>query len=176
MQKANKFICAGVFMLCMQAHTQTLPISTLNQAIEVMKARKALEVNSTLQALSYTPKLEPTATTNKTTPSKNSLELWAIRGLGHDLSAEVLYQGQIKEVSFASEKLRIGNWLLVGINEKEVEFSALHTNGKLSSRKIRLTLPQPSDLNSMMPNASQEGVYSADSASRPPVPMSLLKP
>jgi len=96
--------------------------------------------------------------------------------VGEDLRAEVIYQGEIKEVSFASEKIRIGNWFLVGINDKEAEFSILNANGKLSSKKLRLKLPQPSELAALWPNPLQEGGGSADGSTRPPVPMSLLKP
>lgn len=176
MQKANKFVCASMLMLCMTAHTETPPATTLNQAIEVVKARKAAELNSTTQAYSNTPKVETTPTPIKTPPPKTTIELWAIRGVGEDLRAEVIYQGQIKEVSFASEKIRIGNWFLVGINDKEAEFSVLNANGKLSSKKLRLKLPQPADLAALWPNPLLEGMNSADGNARPPVPMSLLKP
>lgn len=176
MQKANKFVCASMLMLCITAYAETPPTTTLNQAIEVVKARKAAELNSTTQAYSNTPKTESTPVPNKTIPQKTTLELWAIRGVGEDLRAEVIYQGQIKEVSFASEKIRIGNWFLVGINDKEAEFSVLNANGNLSSKKLRLKLPQPSDLASLWPHPMLEGTASADSNSRPPVPMSLLKP
>ena len=182
MQKANKFACASLVLLCLAAHTETPTPTTLNQAIEVVKARKTLELNATAQTYSTTPKLETTtsstsaATTNQKNPKKNTLELWAIRGVGEDLRAEVIYQGEIKEVSFASEKIRIGNWFLVGINDKEAEFSILNANGKLSSKKLRLKLPQPSELAALWPNPLQEGGGSADGSTRPPVPMSLLKP
>lgn len=176
MQKVNKFACASILMLCMTAHTETPPATTLNQAIEVVKSRKASELNTTTQAYGNTVKTESAPTENKKIAPKNTIELWAIRGVGEDLRAEVLYQGQIKEVSFSSEKIRIGNWFLVGINDKEAEFSALKANGKLSSRKIRLKLPKPSEFAAMWPNPLQDGINSADGTPRPPVPMSLLKP
>ena len=182
MQKANKFVCASIFTVCLAAHTQTPPATTLNQAIEVVKARKTSELNATTQAYSTTPKVEPTPTSapapaiNKKITTKNTLELWAIRGIGEDLRAEVVYKGEIKEVSFASEKIRIGNWFLVGINDKEAEFSVLNANGKLSPKIIRLKLPQSSELASIWPSPLLEGMNPTDGSSRPPVPMSMLKP
>lgn len=176
MQKANKFVFVSFLMLCLTAHAQTQPSTTLNQAIEVIKARKALELDSTAQAFSQTAKVEAKAITNKKNTAKNSLELWAIHGLGNDLRAEVVFQGQIKELSFASEKLRIGNWFLVGLSDHEAEFSALSSDGKLSSQKIRLKLSQPTELAAIWPNVISEGMSSADGTLRPPVPMSMLKP
>ena len=176
MQKVNKFFFANILMLCLTAHAQTQPSTTLNQAIEVVKARKALELDSTAQAFSQTAKVEAKVITNKKYTAKNSLELWTIRGLGNDLQAEVIYQGQIKELSFASHKLKIGNWLLVGLSDHEAEFSTLSANGKLSSQKIRLKLPQPTELAAIWPNAISEGMSSADSTLRSPVPLSMLKP
>ena len=175
MQKVNKLACASVFMLCMNSFSQTPPTTTLNQAIEVVKARKTLELNLSTQPYSNAPKVEANTPSNKPNASKNTIQLWSIRGLGDDLRAEVIYQGQIKEVSFAAENIRVGNWFLVGLTENEVQL-AMVSNGKLSKKQIHLKLPQRSELATLWPNPLLEGVNLQDGSLRPPVPLSMLKP
>jgi len=176
MQKANKLACATLFMWCMSSFAQTPPTTTLNQAIEVVKARKTAELNLTTQAYSNAPKPEVQATPTKKINTDTSIQLWSIRGLGEDLRAEVVYQGQIKEVSFASEKIRIGQWFLVGLTEDEAQFSVLTPSGKLSKKQLRLKLPQRSEWAGIWPAPLLEGMNMADGTLRPPVPLSLLKP
>jgi hypothetical protein len=176
MQKVNKLACATVFMLCMNSYAQTPPTTTLNQAIEVVKARKTAELNFTTQVYSNAPKPLANAIPAQKNNTDTSLKLWSIRGLGRDLRAEVIYQGQIKEVSFAAENIRVGNWFLVGLTEHEAQFSVLNKNGKLSQNQIHLKLPSRSELATLWPNPLLEGVNLTDGSMRPPVPMSLLKP
>jgi len=176
MQRANKLVCATLFILTLNIYAQTQTSTTLNQAIEVVKARKALELNLITQSYGNTPKVKTNLTANKNNTSKNTIQLWSIRGVGDDLRAEVIYQGQIKEVSFSSENIRIGNWFLVGLNENEAQFSAITPAGKLSKKPIRLKLPQHSELAVIWPNPLLESVNITDGTLRPPVPLSMLKP
>lgn len=178
MQKANKLACVTAFMLCMNSQAQTPPATTLNQAIEVVKARKTAELNFTTQAYSNAPKSQANATPTQKKNTDTSLKLWSIRGLGGDLRAEVVYQGQIKEVSLSltDEKMRIGPWFLVSLTEDEALFSMLTRNGQLSKKQIRLQLPERTELATLLPNPLFEGLNLADGTLRPPVPLSLLKP
>jgi hypothetical protein len=159
----------------MNSFSQTPPATTLNQAIEVVKARKTAELNFTTQVYSNAPKPLTNAIPAQKNNTDTSLKLWSIRGLGGDLRAEVIYQGQIKEVSFAAENIRVGNWFLVGLTENEVQL-AMISNGKLSKKQIHLKLPQRSELATLWPNPLLEGVNLQDGSLRPPVPLSMLKP
>lgn len=176
MQKANKLVCATIFMLYMNIHAETPPATTLNQAIDVIKARKASELNVNSQAYSNAPKVDSKKESNKDKPTDNSIKLWSINGVGNNLRAEIIYQGKIKEVSISSKNMQVGNWVLVGISEKEAIFSAFAKNGKLSRMRLRLKLPQPSEYASIWPAPIMSDMNLTGGPMRPPVPMSMLNP
>lgn len=119
---------------------------------------------------------EANAQAVKEKKTNNLIRLWSIQGLGHDLRAEVIYQEKIIEVSFDSQRMKVGNWLLVGMTEKEIEFSALNKNGKLTNTRLRLKLPQTSEFATIWPNPTIDGMSLTDGTARPPVPLSMLKP
>lgn len=167
MQKANKLACASLIVLSVTISAQAPPATTLNQAIEVIKARKTSELNASTQAYSNTPTVEFNKKNGKEKIANHTIKLWSIRGIGNDLTAEVIYQEKIVEVSFESKKIKVGKWLLVGITENEVEFLELNKKGKLSPLKLQLKLPQASEVASMWPTLNID---------RPPVPMSMLRP
>lgn len=176
MQKANKLTCAALIMLCMNLYAQTPAANTLNQAIEVIKSRKTSELNTTTRAYSNTPIVETNIKNGKEKMVNSTIKLWSIRGVGNELTAEIIYQEKIVEVSFESQQIKVGKWLLVGITENEVEFAELSKNGKLSPVRLRLKLPKASEVASMWSSSMTDGMNLTEGASRTPVPMSLLRP
>lgn len=176
MQKANKLACTTLIMICMNIDAQTPTANTLNQAIEVIKARKTSELNATTQGYSNIPIVEANLKDGKGKIVNQTIKLWSIRGVGNELTAEIIYQEKIVEVSFESKNIKVGKWLLMGITENEVEFAELTKNGKLSPLRLRLKLPKASEVAAMWPSSILDGVNLTEGGYRLPVPMSVLRP
>jgi hypothetical protein len=197
MQRVNKF---GVVLACvcsMGAYAQGTNSTTLSQAIDTAKARKSVELNISAREFGGAPASTSSTTNSKSKTALSPLKLWSIQGVGNSLHAEVLYQGRIHDVSIATNEVRVGNWLLVGLTDEEATFVPSGWGGKnitTSGQMIRLQVPRSSQATSQFFPTQSFGLMSPSTAalsastipndaasalssiSRVPVPFELIKP
>jgi hypothetical protein len=117
-------------------------------------------------------------------------KLWSIKGLGHALKAEVIYQGHIYELSFENDAIRVGDWLLESLSSKELVLVQLKYFGKAEisgRREIRLQVPSTTQADQIFPMTAAIGMElptalgdasqgNTATPGRPPVPFELLRP
>ena len=183
MQKVNNWLLFIILFFCNAAYPQSNGNTTLNQAIEAARVRKMLELNLSASAMGTLPTaphpVTQTAAETKTktkTRVKTLPQLWSIQGLSNALRAEVVYEGRIYEVSFINDELRIGDWILVGLNEQEAEMAYLESDGNTTYAKadvVRLRLPKNALAASEM---FAKAVSLNESATGAPLPTGIAPP
>lgn len=197
MRRANKFVVVLACVCSVGAYAQGTNSTTLSQAIDTAKARKSVELNISARAFGGAPASTSSTTNSNSKPALSPLKLWSIQGVGNSLHAEVLYQGRIHDVSIATNDVRVGNWLLVGLTDEEATFVPVGMGGKnitTSKQMLRLQVPRSSQATSqvfptqslglMSPSTAalsataipSDAASALSSASRVPVPFELLKP
>jgi len=181
MQKVNSLV--GVLgLLCVCAYAQTEDTTTLNQAIETAKQRKITELTLNASAHARPQAGVVASSVSKERVVKPIPKLWSIQGVGHALTAEVMYEGQIHELSFTNDAIRVGDWLLESLTAKEAVLTQAKYFGKTERsprREIRLQVPSTAQAAQIFPTTTtteRDAQGNVASSGRPPVPFELLRP
>lgn len=181
MQKVNSLVCV-LGLLCVCAYARSEDTTTLNQAIETAKQRKTAELSLNASAHGRPQAGVVPGSTAKERVVKPMPKLWSIQGVGHALTAEVMYDGRIYELSFTNDAIRVGDWLLESLTAKEVVLTQAKYFGKTersTRHEIRLQVPRAAQAAQLFPATTateSDAQGNVTSAGRPPVPFELLRP